>query len=331
MEKQTCVLLTGAGGTALPFLIKLLQSKGYRVLAADMDSQAVGLYLADKGFVIPAGDSDDFLPVIRNICHQESVNVFIPLVDEELERSIDLEQEGTSVILPQKNFIKTCLDKYMLSKAFESFDIPQPKTYLLSEFENQIKFPFIIKPRVGRGSRGVSVINSTNQFEEYKKHTSNCAEQLIIQEYIDGSEYTVSVVVWRDGFVQAVVPKEIISKKGVTKMAVTRGNKKIDEVCRVIQKNMHADGPFNVQLKLDSIGNPKVFEINPRFSTSITLTIASGVDEMNLLIESSLSKDKNIKICEWREGIVLVRQSVDTFFSDQEFDIKKNNIKQCVL
>ena len=52
----------------VPALIESLRKNGYRVLAADMDSTAAGLYCADRGYVIPAGTTPDFLSAIRNIC-----------------------------------------------------------------------------------------------------------------------------------------------------------------------------------------------------------------------------------------------------------------------
>ena len=74
-------------------------------------------------------------------------------------------------------------------------------------------FPLVIKPRTGRGSRGLGIIESESQLEEYLKRDTYGVNNLLVQEFIGGSEFTVSVVVWRDGEVQAVVPKEIIAKQ----------------------------------------------------------------------------------------------------------------------
>ena len=100
----------------------------------------------------------------------------------------------------------------------------------------------------------------------------------------------MSVVVWRDGIVRAVVPKEIIDKRGITRLAVTRKNDAIDRLCRNIQERLRADGPFNVQLRLDANGTPLPFEINPRFSTTVTLTQAAGVDELGSLVDMALGR-----------------------------------------
>ena len=325
------VLITGAGGAAVPSLIELLRKKKYRVISADMDPSAIGLYVADKGYVIPRGMSPDFLPVIRNICRKESVRAVVPLVDEELISSFELEQDGIAVLLPRPEFIAMCLDKFILMKQLKSVGIGVPETRLVTEGCTGIRFPVIVKPRRGRGSRGVGIVDSEESLNSFIKASPYATNELLIQEYIDGAEYTVSVVVWRDGEVQAVVPKEIISKRGITRIAVTRRNPKIESLCIRIQEQLKADGPFNVQLRFNaSNGEPFIFEINPRFSTSISLTIASGIDELEGLLSQALYGRSSVKFGNWQQGIVMMRKTVDEFMSESDFHFLKTKIVERV-
>lgn len=317
---MTTILLTGAGGAVIPGLIKHLQSNyGYRVLAADMDSYAIGFFWADKGFVIPPGNSPDFLPAIRRICRQENVNVFIPLVDEELVAALELESDGIPVLLPRRPFVEICLDKFALMHKLNAAKILIPDTHLACDDLSGVNFPAIVKPRTGRGSRGVGIVRSQKELTNFMTASPLKPEALIVQTYIDGTEFTVSVTVWRDGKVQAVVPKEIICKKGITRLAVTRHNFQIDRICRDIQEGLQADGPFNVQLRLNKdTGVPMPFEINPRFSTTVSLTIAAGVDEFGVLIEQAAGQaDSQVKN-NWREGVVLLRRTLDEFVDEAD-------------
>jgi carbamoyl-phosphate synthase large subunit len=322
--------LTGAGGTALPFLINLLREQGYRVLAADMDYHAVGLYLADKGFVIPKGGSESFLSCIESICRDENVSAIVPLVDEELLSCLCLEKRGVRVILPCKKFVEMCLDKRVLMTCLCEKNILVPRTFVWEKnmsccVENY--FPLLVKPRVGRGSRGVQIFENRDQLRKFMGRNEHVLSDYIIQKYIEGEEYTVSVVVWRDGKIRAVVPKKIISKQGVTKIAVTQKNKEIEEVCYKIQEKFQANGPFNVQLKLDVVtGKPFVFEINPRFSTSVSLTIAAGVDEIGAILAQVLLGKKMESTLEFEEGKVLLRQTLDSFVDHLDFLKVKESI-----
>ena len=320
-NKQPTVLLTAGGGSPIPWLIRTLREKGVRVLTADMDPMAAGLYLADRGFVIPHGKSDKFVPVLRRICREEHVDIIIPLADEELINATELERDGIIVLLPRKEFIKMCLDKYSLMRQLDSFGIPVPRTRLASQGLGSLCFPLILKPRQGRGSRGVKLINSEKEFHEALKNKLYSRDELIVQQYVDGMEYTISVVVWRDGEVQAVVPKEIIHKQGITRLAVTRKNLEIDTICRKIQDSLHADGPMNVQLRIDSsTGIPYVFEINPRFSTTVTLTVRAGIEEIYGLLRQALYGRGDYSFGNCEEGVVLIRQTFDEFIREEDFN-----------
>ena len=97
-------------------------------------------------------------------------------------------------------------------------------------------------------------------------------------------------------------------------------------MCTKIQHKFNADGPFNVQLALDSKGDPYVFEINPRFSTSITLTQASGVDELGGILARAVLGLKDYRFGGWTDGVVLVRQITDQFITEREFRIHESSL-----
>ncbi len=315
-SKKT-VLLTGAGGPAPSGMISVLRKWNYRIITVDMLQHSPAFFLSDKSYVIPAGNSDEFLPAMIQICEKEKVDAVISVVDEELPKVLELEKFGIKVIQPELDFTLLCLDKYECMKKLRELGLSAPLTWLASEVPENSPYPLFIKPRVGRGSRGIGKVNNKAELVEFLAKSSYLAENLLCQPYIPGTEYTVSVVVWRDGEVQAVVPKEIISKIGVTKMAVTKKNQKIEELCQAIQKKLKANGPFNVQLRLDDQNNPVVFEINPRFSTSITLTMASGIDELGGLLSQALFGKESFQFKDWNDGVVMVRHTVDQFI-DQE-------------
>ena len=315
------IMLTGAGGPAMMGMINILKEWGYRVIAVDMQRFASGFFLADSAYVIPAGNDPKFLSCIMKICVSEKVDAVISVVDEELPHLYELESLGIMVIQPELNFVKFCLDKYRCMNDLRSMELNAPQTWMLEEIQNiNDIYPLFIKPRFGRGSRGCKKVNSKAELDIFLSQTNYTPQQLLAQTFITGTEFTVSVVVWRNGVVQAVVPKEIISKVGVTKAAVTKYNLEIERLCKLIQEKFAANGPFNVQLILDKEGIPWVFEINPRFSTSITLTNACGLDELGGLLSQSLFGYESYSFQNWKEGIVLIRHTKDQFISLSEFE-----------
>ncbi|MDS1270855.1 ATP-grasp domain-containing protein [Lipingzhangella sp. LS1_29] len=312
-------MVTTAGSAATPGTIEHLRRCGYRVIATDIDPTAPGLYLADRGYLVPPGDTDDFLPELRGVCLKEDASAVVPLVDEELAAVTELEAEGFAVLLPRRPFVTTCLDKHVLMQRLTAAGLATPVTRLASEWVGDLRFPLVVKPRSGRGSRGLALAGSEAELGRIVHDGPYSAGDLIVQEQLPGPEYTVSVVCWRDGQVQAVVPKEVILKQGVTKFAVTRRSPQIDELCREVQRELQADGPFNVQLALDDGGIPRIFEINPRFSSTTALTLAAGIDEIGGLLSQALTRAGALA-ADWRDGVVMVRRWAEDFRSETEFD-----------
>ena len=325
---MSTILLTGAGGGALPGLITSLRARGYRVIAADASAQAVGLLLADAGHVIPFGHTPEFLPKLREVCRSERVDVVLPLVDEELVPASFLEDDGIAVVLPRRPFVEMCLDKFVLMERMraEGFDVPA--TRLASEGIGDLVFPLVAKPRSGRGSRGVAVLGTDEELAQHLHAVGLPADRMILQEHVEGTEFTVSVVVGRSGVTSAVVPKEIILKRGITQSAVTRRSAAIDSYCRRLQQVFSADGPFNVQLRVDAhTGSPRAFEINPRFSTTVSLTVAAGVDEPGELIAQFLGQPAPADL-PWNEGVVLLRHMADTFLDELTYRKRINALSR---
>lgn len=328
MERHT-VLLTGAGGVALPAVIEGLRLNGYRVVAADADPNAAGLYLADRGYRIPLANDEDFADAIARICRTESVAALVPLVDEELLAAARVAKElGIALIGPDPGFTALCLDKFSLMQRLSEVELPVPETRLLGTGIRGMTFPLIVKPRVGRGSRGIKVIRSQSEWDAYSESTPLDPQENLVQDYVEGREFTVSVVTWRDGRVRAVIPKEVVDKRGITRLAITRRNDAIDTLCRSIEERLMARGPFNVQLRLDAeSGTPFTFEINPRYSTTTTLTRAAGVDEIGALLSLALGREVQSSTWEWKSDVVLVRRSSDAFMSADEYRERRFSIE----
>jgi carbamoyl-phosphate synthase large subunit len=318
-EARPTVLLTGAGGAAIPGLIDCLRDAGFFVVAVDMNPQAPGLVLADAAAVVPAGNDPKFIAVLRAICRRHDVRAVVPLVDEELAACTELRTDGIAVIVPHRAFIETCLDKERLMQALVAAGLPAPRTASAAAGAGAVGFPCVLKPRYGRGSRGLAIVHDKASFAEAVTANPYPLHALIQQEYIEGPEFTVSVTVSGDGTILGVVPKEIIVKKGITWVAVSRRNAAIDKLCREIQGKFRADGPFNVQLRIDPAGRPMTFEINPRFSTTVTLTAAAGIDEMRALIAIAIAQETAVVDQTWREGVVLVRSMHDSFIDEEDY------------
>lgn len=312
----TTVLVTGAGGASGIGAIRSLQeTTEYEVVGVDMNPDAAGLFLADEGTVVPRATADDWPSVIQYVVERFDIDVIVPTVDEELT-VLDTLQTSVPMLAPRQGVIETTVDKYRSTKILEEAGHVVPETWLGSDAPNDVPFPLVGKPRFGRGSRGVEVLEDAAEVDEYLREAEYASEHVVLQEYVDGREFTTSVVGTDDGDLLAVVPKEALLKRGSTVKGVTRDLPAVSKSCRRTFETLDPHGPLNVQQILDADGRPHTIEINPRFSSTSCLTVAAGVDEFDLLIRAALGED--VEYVPEHEPDVLMLRYDDHIFVDEE-------------
>jgi len=317
---MTNVLVTGAGGTGGVAMIQVLQkSPEFRVVAVDMNPLSAGLYMADIGEVVPVATAENWTKEMRKIIQRHNVEVAIPLVEEELARLGELRKAtpDTAFVAPENEVIDVCLDKYELMSRLESAAIPVPTTWPIQEATElaETEFPIVVKPRSGRGGRGVSVIESTEELSRYRLESELNDEELMAQEHICGREFTSSVVCTRSNDVLSVVPKEAKLKIRSTVHGITRRQDRVVDTCRAIANHLKPAGPINVQQILDGSGTPRTIEVNPRFSSSACLTVAAGVDEVSALVRDAIGDSYQLSK-DYRKDLHMIRYTDQTFVTN---------------
>lgn len=91
-------------------------------------------------------------------------------------------------------------NKYLMRKKFEEYNIPSAKYIKASELSHDfgvaLKYPLIVKPTDRSGSRGIYKIYSENdlQFAIEKAKRQSFENDAIIEEYIEGEEYSVEYI-----------------------------------------------------------------------------------------------------------------------------------------
>ena len=277
------LLFTGGGGAATEDLYRLLSDR-YVVHFCDANPDAKPLNIPDaRWHVIPSAKGEDtwtnreFVPELAWLCQQLHVSLLIPGVDEELRPLTWAVTHGfpCDVLMPDSPFVFTHLDKLLSMRVLAAAGIPVPNTLRLQPKKDEQAwpvFPGVLKPREGRGSRGVVVVSSPLDY--------------IVQERLEGQEYTVTMVADKSQHVRAIVPAAVLAKDGVTTHAMTTANLEVMEACRAIHHAMPTAGVYNIQ-GVNGADGFKPFEINPRVSTTTVLAMRSGVDVIGLSQETS--------------------------------------------
>ena len=286
-------MVTGAGGSAGINVISSLK-KHHKIVAVDASPYSEGFVLADKYYLIKMAKEEGFLCDLINIVERESIDLVIPTVDEEIDvlSKEDFRHKDKFVLHP-KETVEMCLDKYVTYKYLSekvSEIVPEISTDP-SDVSSEI---VVKKPRKGRGSRNIEI---------KKKKEVTKENNFIYVEYLPGREWTVDTLTDRDGNLVVAVPRvRLKTRGGISIIGKVELDKNILNKVKMIVDNVLFTGPINIQFKEDKRGEPKLQEINPRFSGGLDITIAAGANLPKILTDIWLESKypDEIKI---KEGI----------------------------
>lgn len=290
-------------------LIEELQNAGIEVIGIDSDIFSYGLHRLSKNYVVPRGDAPNFIHEILNIIDIEQPDAILSGPEEELltlsKNKNRIEEKGTVVLCPDYKYVAICADKERTNEVFKQMEIPIPEIYN----SNALQFPCIIKPRFGRGSTAIFIANNPKEFLIYIKKV----EQPLIQEFVEGDEYTVDILADKEGNPLSVVPRlRIQTESGISVKSKTVYDETIINYCVRIAKELKLFGPSCVQCIKNKEG---VFfiDVNPRFGGGAILSIKADPSIVPNLIK--IIKGENPKRSkEFKEGLIMLRNYTEVFF-----------------
>ena len=291
-SKKKVVMITGGGGAGCEAILRLFSDR-YELYFVDSEITNIDpkIPLTNKR-QIPLATDINFLSSLKKLCSDLEVDLLIPGVDEELLLVAENDDQwgNTKVMLPNPKYVKSMTDKLKMIKVLEAQGIPVPKTDSLDNDISQFDFPCIVKPRKGRGSRGVFSIANKFELNSFRDKIGKDANTYVVQKKYFGTEYTVQMIANTKGELLCVVPVKIFLKKGITISAEVDDNVLVTQACKLIHKKVPCKGTYNIQLILTDDGEIFPFEINPRISTTFCLVAAAGVDPIDIFLNGKLEK-----------------------------------------
>jgi carbamoyl-phosphate synthase large subunit len=282
-------VLVTAGSRRVPlvqaFQRALRVTGGGRVIVTDINPLSPTVYTADRSYCAPLSTDDGYLEVIAGICAVEDVGLVVPTIDDELTvfaGAVDrFAASGIRVAVSPLETTAICNDKLATCRRLAERGVPAVRTFLPSELPDNPAFPLFVKPRVGRGGIGAFAVRSRRELDFFLDYVADP----VVQTYLDGPEFTIDVLCDFSGEPLSVIPRErVVIRAGVVDRGRTVRDSRLMDLALACTSALRFAGPINIQCRVVD-GRPVVFEINPRFSGGIPLTIAAGGDFPRMLIE----------------------------------------------
>ena len=246
-----------------------------RLIGADMNRLAAGMYLVDRAYMIPLLEDQRFFQLLFDIIIEESVDIVIPALDPFLlpfsRRRHEIERLGARLMVSPTESILITRDKWLTYSLLRDH-VPVPTSWIVRETVN-VPFPVFIKPRYGSGSVDAFRVNSAEELD----YRFGQIESPIVQELLAGDEYTIDCLADESGTLLVSIPRRRLEvKAGVCIKSQIIASDELNDMAAKISSLVRFSGPFFFQAKEDDEGVPRLTEINSRISGTMSLSSASG-------------------------------------------------------
>ncbi|MBR0575577.1 ATP-grasp domain-containing protein [Proteiniclasticum sp. BAD-10] len=278
------------------------------IVAGDCSETAPAIYFADRKAILPRINEENYIEEIINVCNRENISLVIPTIDTDLlllseERERIESESGAVVLIASTEVISICRDKINTQKFLEENGFKIPKMYSEEELDSgKLEFPLFIKPKSGSSSINTFKVNNLEELATYR----SLVKEPIVQNFMEGKEFTVDVFLDFDGNLITVVPRlRMATRSGeISKGKIIRDREIIEDIKRLV-KVLKPIGHITVQLMKTNKGIEYI-EINPRFGGGAPMSIQSGADSCEnlyrLLMGQNLEYNEN-----YRDNIMFFR------------------------
>ena len=303
----------GRRGRLLQDFRKTLSSSG-KLIATDNNPTAPALYFADKQYIVPKINDENYLNIILDICDTENIDTITTLIDPEIEllsknRNLFL-KKGVLPLCPSETTANLCFDKFEMFNYVREKGLNTVLTYdSLENFKigfnrGEINFPIFIKPRSGSGSVGAKKINS---WEELNTYLSDNTYNYIIQEFMPGEDIDADVYIdcISNRPVSIFTKKKIETRIGGASKTISFKDDKLFSFIKQVFNIFEFYGPIDMDFFYKD-GEYFLSEINPRFGGAYIHAYGANVDFVSLIENNAQGIENKEKIGEYEDDIIMM-------------------------
>ena len=290
-----------------------------RVIATDIDPFSPAVHVADIAHEVPRSDDASYVDALLDVCEAHGVGVLVPTIDDELEiiaaAAGRFARAGVVVTAPDVRTARICRDKQLTAAHLQAHGIRAAATWTPDQVRTrQPPLPLFIKPRRGRGSVGAHPVQTPEQLRFFLDYVPDP----VVQEYLAGPEFTIDMFCDLQGRPISAGPRErLVIRAGVTDRGRTVRDDTLVDLAVRCARVLEFRGAVNVQCRVVD-GTPVVFEINPRFSGGIQLTIAAGADFAEWTIRAARGEPLRPRMGEFTAGLRMSSHEASLFLTDDD-------------
>jgi len=291
MNKAFNILVTGCGGDIGQSIGKILLKSKYtkNLFGIDISNKNAAQFIYPNFSIGVPFTHPDYLQRLELFIDKHDIDLIIPIAEPELrffsEQNILKTIGKAKMITASALALEIGFDKFKTAEFLKRENLPFPETFLAKSLKRIDNFPVILKSKTGSGSKDIHKINS---IEEFLFYTKNNIDDYVVQEFISDEKGEFTCGVFRSSSKEIrtqIFKRELTS--GYSGYGEVIENINITNLLEKIAVKLDLVGSINVQLRIKE-NRPKVFEINPRFSSTVLFRHLFGFEDLLWSIEDLL-------------------------------------------
>ncbi|MBQ9360017.1 MAG: ATP-grasp domain-containing protein [Lachnospiraceae bacterium] len=301
-----------------------------KVVACDASNLAPALYFADVREQVPRiAENDNYVNSFIEICNRYEIDLVVPTIDTELlllaERLDEIEAATKAkVLISSLDVIRICRDKTNTQRWLEEHGFLVPRMISDDEIDaGRASYPLFIKPLDGSSSINAFKAENKEEIDTYRELIGD--GKYIIQDFMEGTEYTIDCFLDMEGEIITVVPRiRIATRSGeIAKGRIVRDKAIIEDVTRLLTE-LKPIGHITIQCMRTDRGIEYI-EINPRFGGGAPMSIMAGADSCENLYR--ILRGEKLKRNEaFRENVTFLRFDASIMLNeDNELESQELN------
>lgn len=283
------LLITAIGGDIGQGIARIVREAypSWRIIGTDIHLRHGGSLFVDKYVNGLSASDPKYIDRLSSIVQSESVDICLPTMEVELLRILDtnIRKIGdANLLMPSETAVRVGTDKLETAQFIAKIGLPVPWTIPVELRTADTKYPCIFKPRLGGGSKGVFVCNSESEAVFLKGRFPNS----VLQELLLPSTTEITCVIYRTRLGETSVLQLLRQlASGMSSWVEVVEFEEVTRQCIEIAESLDLCGSINVQMILTESG-PRIFEINPRFSSTVLMRHRLGFCDAVWAIEECL-------------------------------------------
>jgi carbamoyl-phosphate synthase large subunit len=286
------------------------------LVGTDLTESAAGMQAVDCPELVPSARTLHYGPRLKELVAKHKIRLLIPLTDLDLRilsrHAQEFQELGCTVMIAPEETVTVCRDKLKFDQLARRAGIKGIASRDLKAFQANPSYPCFVKPV--HGSAAVGSGRVTNE-REMRAHIGTYGNQLLVQEYVPGQEFTIDVFRRRDGVICAVVPRQRLSiRAGEVERSLTVNDPELIRcTMKLVEQLPGVWGVINAQCRRPAGGEPRFFEVNLRFGGGVPLSMAAGVPLPKFVLMEVLGQTVQPIVGQFTDKLLMTRYD-DAYF-----------------